>query len=330
MKAPFNVLVSASGRRVALVKAFRESLKSLGLPGSVFAADISPLSSAFHVADRSFIVPRCADPDFIPRLLEICAQNQVALVVPTIDTELPALSNAKSEFRSIGCTVGISSPDVIAIANDKVRTHQWLVEAGLPTVEQAYPVTEGALSRIGTPAIVKPRFGSASIGVRKVDSWSDACMAEGKDLVLQAIAPGIEHTVDVYVSGEGRCLVSVPRRRLEVRAGEVSKGMTVRDAGLMAVAEQAAERLPGAWGVLNIQIFWDARAGKASIIEINPRFGGGYPLSHHAGAQLTTWLIQEVLQGECPASNRSWESGVVMLRWDDAVFVRAEDVGIEA
>jgi carbamoyl-phosphate synthase large subunit len=120
----------------------------------------------------------------------------------------------------------------------------------------------------------------------------------------------------------------VPRLRLETRGGEVSKGVTVRNRAVIDAARQVVHALPGARGVLNIQIFYDEVARQANVIEINPRFGGGYPLTHQAGAPMATWLLEEALGLPCSARDDQWREGVVMLRYDDAVFVDAADVGV--
>jgi carbamoyl-phosphate synthase large subunit len=145
--------------------------------------------------------------------------------------------------------------------------------------------------------------------------------------VVQTIAPGTEHTVDVFVDRDGRCRVAVPRRRLEVRAGEVSKGMTVHDPAIERLAASVAEGLPGAFGVLNLQLFSDGH--ELHVIEVNPRFGGGFPLSAEAGADLTGLLLETVLDLP-PRASTEWRAGLVMLRYDDAVFVDAKAAGLEA
>jgi len=140
--------------------------------------------------------------------------------------------------------------------------------------------------------VVKPRDGSASLGVRFVQSFAEleTVCRRTDDLIVQQIAPGAEHTINVFVDRESRCLSAVPHLRMEVRGGEVSKGMTVRDVRLISLARDVVDTLPGAYGTLNLQCFL-APDGEVRIIEINARFGGGYPLAHRAGAHFTTWLL---------------------------------------
>jgi hypothetical protein len=134
-----NILISSAGRRGALLGIFRETLQGLGWSGELLAADMSRLSAAFHLADRAFVVPRCTDAAFVPALLDICRENDVRLIVPTIDTELPMYAAHRAEFEAIGTTVAVSAPETIAIGGDKNETHEWLVANGFPTVRQTTP-----------------------------------------------------------------------------------------------------------------------------------------------------------------------------------------------
>jgi len=303
---------------------FRAALADLELEGRVLAADMSPLSAAFHHADDRFLVPRCTTEEFVPAMLELCEREQVALVVPTIDTELPALAAARDRFAQAGVTVAISDPDTIAIGADKRLTHRWLVDNGFPTVAQGEVVD--VIADPGSwdfPAIVKPVRGSASIGVRLVQRASELEGAHS-DVVVQGLAPGDEHTVDLFVDPTGTVTSVVPRRRLEVRGGEVSKAVTVHHSGLEALVRAIGANLPGARAALNVQVFVDG--DDLAVIEMNPRFGGGYPLSFQAGALFPTWLLAGVTGRRCEP--QPWREGVVMLRYDGAVFVDAADAGL--
>lgn len=324
----FNVLISSAGRRVALMDAFRADLTALGLTGRVLANDMSDLSAAWHSSDGSFSVPSCTAPDYVERMLTICAEQEVRLLVPTIDPELPVLAAHHEAFAAVGTTLHCSAPATLRIGGDKLSTYRWLSEAGLPTVEQASPEEVlAAPSKWVWPLLVKPVFGSSSRGVRTVDTPEDLTLAtRGEPYLVQTIATGEEYTVSCYVdrSGKGRC--AVPRKRLETRGGEVSKGVTFRHEALEALALRACESLPGAWGAMNIQIFLDPTTGAMKIIELNPRFGGGFPLAWKAGARYPRWLIEECLERPLSAARDCWEDGLVMLRWDAAVFVAAAEV----
>ena len=320
----FNILVSSAGRRVGLVSLLRASLDQLGLRGTVLCTDAQPsLSAACQVADRSVRVPRCDDVEFIPRLLEICREAEVRLVVPTIDTELLPLALESERFEAIGTTVAISSQSTVRIGADKRLTNKWLVDVGLPAVQQT--TVECAREDPGawpTPFLVKPRFGSSSRGVVVVrDRAALDLVPTNEEFVVEKLAVGKEHTVDLLADRAGRCVCAIPRRRLEVRGGEVSKAVTVASAEAVRLATAACNSLPGAYGILNLQIFLDDAGTVTSIIELNARVGGGFPLSWEAGGRYPQWLIHEMVTGERLPSPCSWRAGLLMLRYDDAVYL---------
>jgi carbamoyl-phosphate synthase large subunit len=328
---PVTVLVSSAGRRVELLRGFQRALEAIGArPGRVLATDCSWYSSAFHVADEAFLVPRLDQPDIVPRLVELCLKHDIDLIVPTIDTEMPMWAAHRDQFDEIGTTIALSDDDVVTIAGDKQRTHEWLVTHGFPTVEQATPAAALADPDTWTfPLMVKPRFGSAGLGVGLVRDAEELALVARRghelgEMVVQQVAPGAEHTIDVLADRDGRCVCAVPRRRIEVRAGEVSKGVTVRSAILEELAARLCEALPGAHGALNVQVFVDGDSDEPNnlaVIEINARFGGGFPLSLEAGADFPRWMLEELLGLPSTASQDNWRSGMVMLRYDAAVFV---------
>ena len=339
---PVTVLVSSAGRRVELLRGFRRALGSLGLEGRVVATDATWYSSAFHEADEGIVVPRLDDPAFVPTLLEVCEKHGVDLVVPTIDTEMAAWVASRDRFAEIGTTVALSGGGVVDIAADKQLTHDWLADEGFPTVRQATP--EAVLSDPAAwpfPLVAKPRFGSAGIGVgivRDPDQLASAVRRpELGEMIVQTLAGGREHTIDVLADRRGRCVCAVPRRRIEVRSGEVSKGVTVRSPRLQDLAARLCAALPGAFGTITVQVFVDGDPddpapddaapddADLAVIEINARYGGGFPLALEAGADFPRWQLEELLGLPSTAEPDGWREGLVMLRYDAAVFVDEAD-----
>ena len=318
-----TVLISSAGRRVELLMAFRSALRDLGLDGRILAVDRSARSSAFHCADEAFLVPSCDDVGFLPEVLNLCDKQAVDLLIPTIDPELPVYAAARADFAAAGTTVAISAPEVVEIAADKRRTHDWLTAHGFPTVDQA--TVDGvreAPEDWSYPLVVKPRRGSAGIGVTIVrDEHELALAARAGDVLVETVAPGQEYTIDALVDRSGRCICAVPRRRLEVRAGEVSKAVTVRSRELEGLVVGLCDTLPGAYGPITVQAFHDDETGRNVVIELNARFGGGYPLARQAGADYPRWLLEELAGLPSSASADGWRDGLVMLRYDAAVFV---------
>ena len=325
-----NVLISSAGRRVGLLRAFRAAIAGIGAAGRIVAADAGLDAPAAHLADAFHRVPRCSDKGFVGALADICRQECVGVIVPTIDTELPSYARHRDELAAQGVQVASSGAETVRIAGDKRLSHAWLRENGFPAVRQ----TTISRARLEThdwtfPLIAKPAAGSASLGVRRLRSRAELlALPDTEDLVVEEIAPGVEYTVHVYVDRRGRCLSAVPCRRLEVRAGEVSKGLTAKKPALMELARAIAEALPDARGPLNIQVF-EAPDGSLRAIEINARFGGGYPLAHHAGARFPQWILDEAQGKPVEPAFGAWQDDLAMLRFDDAVFLSGAAIRAE-
>jgi carbamoyl-phosphate synthase large subunit len=316
-----NILISSAGRRVGLLACVHESVVHSGRTAEIFTIDCGSSAPATFVSDRTFRVHRCTDADFIDQVFRLCEEQNIGLVIPTIDTELPVYATNAERLSEAGVTVCISSPETIRICNNKISTHRWFVDNGFPTVRQTDVASAMSCQQDWPlPLIAKPYDGSASLGIRRIETHLDleAAAESGPQFIVQEIAAGMEFTINVYVGRPGKCLCAVPHWRMEVRAGEVSKGLTFKDARLMQLARTVAETLPGAYGPLNIQGFLDA-SGTIKLIEVNARFGGGYPLAHRAGARFTDWLLDE-LDGKSVPYTEDWIDDLAMLRYDDAVF----------
>jgi len=298
----------------------------LDLPGRIVGTDVCPeRAPAAHLVDKCYRVPHCDHPRFVDEVFQIARGEGVRLIVPTIDPELRVYARNRLWFLDKEIAVAISHPDTIDIACDKQKTNQWLVENGFPTVRQASP--EAVLvnkSQWAFPLIMKPRFGSASRGVTTITSSSvlEPHAHNESAFIVQEIAQGMEYTINVFVEN-GRCLCAVPHRRIEARGGEVSKGQTSKNRNLINLATEIMERLPGAGGALNIQCFVDNQ-GTSKVIELNARFGGGFPLANRAGAKFPRWMLESLL-GLPSTAGCDWEDKLLMLRYDSAVFVRGVD-----
>lgn len=323
MSETCNILVSSAGRRVVLIRLFQQALRELGIRGSVYATDLSSTAAGFHAAEAGFYAPLFSSGEFIPEMIRICQARNIRLLVPTVDTELGLYAEHKQAFAEIGTKIAISSSETIDIGGDKNHTHAWLIENNFPTPRQ------GTIQEVldspkdwPLPLLAKPRAGSSSIGVTRIHHLSDLHFAEQHgEMIVQTLATGKEYTVDVFVDRDGKARCSVPRLRVETRSGEVSKGLTVRKRSVQSLAERICEALPGAYGVFNVQMFVNEKTGQTNVIEFNPRFGGGYPLTHQAGAHFTHWLVEETMGLPSSTVADQWRDGLAMLRYDDAIFV---------
>lgn len=317
-----NLLVSSAGRRGHLVAIMREVVATFG-GGAVVAVDASPLSAAGLLADIFERVPPANDLGFIDRVLEICGRHAVRFVIPTIDPELMAYSRSRSRFHEQGCEVWVSAPEVVALGRDKWLFHNWLGLNQLPSPETV-EVRQASDCGIVGPVIAKPRAGSSSVGVVYSPSVSVLPLnGLSDDYIVQRRVSGYEVTVDFAVNRTGRLLGLSARRRLEVRAGEVSKAVTIDHPRLKVAVEQLVSALPGPFGVLNVQAFVDDVRDEIYFIELNPRFGGGFPLAWQAGAHFPIALSSDVES----TLRTDARPGLVMLRYDDAVFADATSFG---
>ena len=315
-----SVLITSAGRRVGLAEAFRESARELGFGLRLLACDLRPeLSAACSIADHAFAVPRCDDPAYPDAILRLCERESVDLVVPTIDTELKPLAYVLEAAAMGGTRIHVSPADTIDIVRDKSRTAEHLGMAGLP-VPRTVPLETVAAGGpgLGWPVFVKPRAGSASRALSVAHSLDELPVMSCEPMVAQTYLRGKEYTVNIFIDQHGVLRSVVPHWRIGTRAGEVEKGVTVRNHVFEELAMGIVEALPEARGVMCFQLIDDVETGP-QIIEINARFGGGYPLAHRAGATFTRWLLEEV-GGLSPSCTNDWTEGLMMLRYDAAVF----------
>lgn len=319
-RGPIRVLFCCAGRRVELLAAFRRAAKSLGRALVAYGTDRSWLAPAMHLVDRGFLSPPIENPDYIDFLLGLVKKHSIQLLVPLIDSDLLKLSLARDRFARLGCTVLISSPRVVAICRDKLLSFQHLIKSRIPT-PKTWSLDEALrLRNPRFPLYVKPRAGSAARGHYLCDDRAslDLLAHRVTDAIVQEYIRGHEYTLDAYAGFDGRPQCIVPRLRLEVRTGEVSKGRTERNRPVMAVGAKVVRSLADCVGVITIQCI-QSEDGAVRVIEINPRVGGGIPLAISAGADFPRWILSE-LSGKPPRIRpTAFEDGLYMLRYDEAV-----------
>ena len=327
MQVALRVLITSCGRRVQLLRSFTSAFEVLDVAGQVVTVDAGTSAPASFLSEEHYRLPSISQPGYIDALLALCVDRGIDIVVPTIDTELEALSAHRNQFLEAGIHVIVSDSETVAIASDKRATNAWLGSQNIPRPRQ-WDLGKEQPNVDDYPVVLKPRAGSMSVGVvvSPTKEHADSVLASSSiDLVAESIAPGREYTVSAYVDARGHCLAAVPRRRLEVRGGEVSKGVTTGLPEVERLVMRIVEALPGARGPMNVQVFHDESSGKTEVIEINARFGGGDPLAWRAGADAPRWILEEHL-GLVPTVPDRWEEGLVMLRFDDAVYVAHRDI----
>ena len=325
MADTLNTLLTCVGRRVALLEAFRRAMADLGVKGRLYGADHSALAPGFHVADEGLLVPSVSGPDYVEALLDLCKRYEIGLVVPLIDWELEALAAARARFAKIGVRLVISSPKVVDICRNKQQTFEFLKAHGFGTPE-VIPVDKAVKGPF--PLFMKPRYGSSAKDVHFVpdqEALAYYMRGAGSACIIQEFVRGKEYTVDVYAGLDGVPRVAVPRRRIEVCGGEVAKARTVRHPEIIRQSMRLVEALGECCGVVTLQCFLTP-SDEIKFIEMNPRFGGGVPLAIRAGADFPLWLIEEHLGRRPDIHPEDWQDGLLMLRYDAAVFKRSDEL----
>jgi len=316
-----NILITSAGRRVSLVRAFQKELSAIDPGGLVITTDAQPaLSSACNVSDRAFKVPLFNSPEYIDALLEICRVNEISLVIPSHDAQLKVLALNRDKFEAQGTQIILSSLDFVEKCRDKRLIHQFLESKGI-MVAREYKKDDYKL-----PLFLKPSDGTRSIDtylIRKKEELKDHHFENPKMMFLEYLDHALyeEYTCDLYYDKKHMLKCVVPRKRIEVREGEVNKGVTVKNELIDVIRNHLGE-IKGAIGCLTAQFFKHKFENKIYGIEINPRFGGGYPLSYLAGANFPKWILAEYLLDEkIDDKFDCWESNLLMLRYDDENIV---------
>lgn len=309
-----RVLVLSAGRRVALVRLFKEAV---GERGHVFVTDFDRLSPAAHFADARFDIGPFSGPQYGPKLLELVAREKIDLVVPTIDPDLPLLAELRSQLEALGCKALISSPEVIRIGNDKWETFKLFRQSGVPTIPSWLPGESGLPPKL----FVKPRNGSASKDCypATVDELPNL-LSVVPNPIIQKRMEGAEITVDAFISSHGEIAHFVPRLRLKTLGGESIQGRTISDESVNVVVRQglAALAIIGARGPITLQAFLEPEGPLLS--EVNARFGGGYPLTQAAGGKYVDWVVEETL-GFKPKIDPAYVVGLEMSRYLEELFI---------
>lgn len=304
-----NILLTSVGRRAYMVKYFQEVLAG---DGEVHVCNSDDQTVAFHYADKSVISPLIYDDEYIPFLLRYCRENRIGMLISLFDIDLLVLARHKADFAAVGTRVIVSDPELIEICNDKWKTCQFLKENGFH-VPQTHLMLQKAMLALESrtlqyPVVVKPRFGCGSIAMsiaedemallyyfrRNTRTISQSYLkyesaAEDEKILYQECLDGQEYGVDIINDLEGNLRNVVIKRKIAMRAGETDIAEVV-DVPVIREACERLGRLTRHIGNMDVDVF--LVDGKPYILEMNARFGGGYPFSHMAGCRLPGALVR--------------------------------------
>ena len=313
-----KVLFTSVGRRVELIQAFRNAADSIHTNLEIYGADMTESAPALYYCDHTVIVPRIDNHNYIPFLQKFCREERIDALIPTIDTDLMLLAKHREEFG--GTKVVISAPDKIAVCRDKTLTVDYFHAIGLKSPD---PVDDWRKYQAGFPAFIKPKDGSSSVFAYRINNQKEleAYAAQVPDYIIQPFILGTEYTVDIFCDFDGNPIFITPRLRLAVRAGEVLKTEIAQDQKIIAdMKKLVADYKP--CGQITIQLIRQNKTNDDYYIEINPRFGGGAPLSIKAGADSAEAMLR-LLNGEkMNYQSGAAEDGAVYSRFDQSIRVK--------
>ncbi len=300
-----NVLLTSVGRRAYMVKYFQDAL---GENGSVHVCNSDDKTVAFHYADKSVVAPLIYSDEYIPFLLRYCKENQIDILLSLFDIDLLVLAKHKSEFEKIGTRVIISDEEFIGICNDKWKTYHFLKESGFNVPKTYLSLNKAMLAlesgELRYPVVIKPRFGCGSIGVsiaedemallyyfrrntrviqRSYLQYESSQVDASETIIYQECLSGQEYGADIINDLQGNFQTAIIKKKIAMRAGETDIAEIVDEPMIYQTCERLG-KLTRHIGNLDCDLF--LANGQAYVLEMNARFGGGYPFSHIGGCNL--------------------------------------------
>ncbi len=324
-----NILLTSVGRRSYLVEYFKEALAG---EGEVHVLNSSNLTPPFEIADKASISPLTYDEEYIPFLLKYCEDNKIAAIISLLDIDLPIQSKNREKFDKIGTRVIAADEDFIEVCNDKWKTYQFLTERGFDApktyvkVDDALKAVDGG--QVEFPLIVKPRWGLGSIAVYEADNEEELNIFYKKarknimksylkyesadnveeSVLIQEKLSGQEYGLDVINDLDGNYVVTSVKMKYAMRSGETDSAITVENKKIEEIGQRIS-RYSKHPANLDVDVFVDG--DKIYILEMNARFGGGYPFSHLAGVNLPQAIVKWLKNEEVEKSILTPKPGVM-------------------
>ncbi|MEG1300391.1 MAG: ATP-grasp domain-containing protein [Erysipelotrichaceae bacterium] len=304
-----NILLTSVGRRTYLINYFKEAL---GNKGKVYIANSTLDTSSFVITDNKVVTPLIYDDNYIPFLLNYCEINNIKAIISLYDIDLMILSKNIEKFESKGIKVVVSSLQVINICNDKWETYKFLKEKGINTplsfIELNDAIENIESEKMRFPIIVKPRWGMGSIDIFQANNLDELIIFYKKlsleifdsnlkyesiidkqhSVIIQEKIVGQEYGVDVINDLKGNYINSIVKKKFAMRAGETDCAETVYVPEIIAIGDKIGKELKHIAN-LDVDVFYDGQT--VSVLEMNARFGGGYPFSHIAGVNLPLAIV---------------------------------------
>lgn len=329
MDKDINILLTSAGRRTYLIKYFQEYLNG---KGKVHAANSSALSPTFEVADQCVVTPLIYDDNYIPFLLKYCKENAITAIISLFDIDLPVLAKYREEFAEVGTRLIISDLDFINICNDKWKSFLYLKEREF-RVPKTYVDLDEALSdvknnKLNFPLIIKPRWGCGSLSIFRVNNEAELrvlynkCKEEIKDsylkyetkqdedksVLIQEIIKGDEYGLDVINDLDGNYMNTIVRKKMGMRSGETDCAQIMDIPQLKELGSKLSQLTKH---IANLDVDVLEIDDDYYILELNARFGGGYPFSHISGVNLPAAIVEWLRGNKAPREFFEEEYGVI-------------------
>lgn len=304
-----NILLTSVGRRSYLVEYFKAALEESN--GKVHAAN-SIETYALKQADYFTLTPEIYSEHYIPFLIDYCKANKITVIISLFDIDLPVLSKHKQAFKKVGVDIIVSEPDVIDTCNDKWKTYQFLVRNNIKTPQTHISFSKAveALENntLSYPVIIKPRWGMGSIGIYKADDFDELRVLYKKvcneiessylkfesqvdteqAILIQQCIQSDEYGIEIINDLEKNYITTFCKHKLAMRSGETDQAITIENYKLKNIGEKLSAVL-GHIGVLDSDCLIEN--DEFYVLELNARFGGQYPFSHLAGANIPKQII---------------------------------------
>lgn len=310
-----KILLTAIGKRIQLINYLKKTCE-------VFGTDCGEYVPASYFVDKFFKVPRYNEKGYIENLINICDNEKIDMLIPLYEKEYILLSENIEKFTEVGTKLLLSSSETIEYCSNKYKTYEFFKDNNIDTPKTFFKENlKDMYSHLEFPLIVKPIDGMGSSNVFKVNNKKELefFVEYVKESIIQEYVDGIEYTIDTLCDLDGSIISIVPRERIEVRSGEVSKSKTVKDFEIIKRTEELLQKLkiigPG-----TIQCI-KTKSGEIKFIEINPRFGGGVPLSFEAGVDYGECFNLMCKEERIQPIIGEFEE-VTMMRYDDAIYLK--------
>lgn len=312
MKEDIKILMLGGARRVSMAEQLIRSGKRLGHEVKILSYELSK-EVPIAVIGEVIVGLKWSDPNVVEDICNLCKDKGISIVLPFVDGAIEIAALCREKMPDV--FIPVIEPGLAEKMFDKIEAAKLFKEAELP-IPRTYTALNAEL-----PAIAKPRHGSASRGIKVFQSIEALMHLENLQdyLVQEYIANNKEYTVDCYISEEGEILVTVPRLRIEVMGGEVTRTKTLRNQELIGLSRQVLDKF-NFRGPVTLQFLEDTESGRFMLMEINPRLGGGVLCSIFAGAPITDYIISESL-GMRVVPCDDWIDGTLMARYQkEAIF----------